>query len=30
MSSTLHLRGYGDRLSESSDRFHRSLSLALN
>lgn len=29
-SSTLHLRGYGDRLNESSDRFYRSASLALN
>jgi hypothetical protein len=27
---TFHLRGYGDRLSESSDRFYRNASLALN
>ncbi len=29
-ASTLHLRGYGDRLNESSDRFYRSAALALN
>jgi hypothetical protein len=29
-ASTLHMRGYGDRLNESSDRFYRTLSLALN
>jgi hypothetical protein len=27
---TFHLRGYGDRLSESSDRFYRTASLSLN